>query len=63
MAQLEAIRYEIRSVSLINPGPLTRRLMDNSADPAPETNSGTLTLQTFNMLYLFLFIIVFVIRQ
>lgn len=47
MAQLEAIRYEIRSVSLINPGPLTRRLMDNSADPAPETNSGNSSFEKF----------------
>ncbi|MED6120013.1 hypothetical protein PIB30_017036 [Stylosanthes scabra] len=29
MAQLDAIRHEIRSVSLINPGPMTRRLVDN----------------------------------
>jgi len=40
MAQLEAIRHEIRSISLINPGPLTRRLMDNPENPAPNTNSG-----------------------
>ncbi|KAM3708119.1 hypothetical protein ACJW31_02G073900 [Castanea mollissima] len=40
MAQLEAIRYEIRSVSLINPSPLTRRMMDNPECPAPETNSA-----------------------
>ncbi|KAK7393463.1 hypothetical protein VNO78_22019 [Psophocarpus tetragonolobus] len=29
MAQLDAIRHEIRSISIINPGPLTRRLVDN----------------------------------
>ncbi|KAL6562768.1 hypothetical protein OROGR_003775 [Orobanche gracilis] len=29
MAQLEAIRYEIRSISFMNPGPLTTRLVDN----------------------------------
>ncbi|KAL2323497.1 hypothetical protein Fmac_027876 [Flemingia macrophylla] len=29
MAQLDAIRHEIRSISIINPGPLTRRLLDN----------------------------------
>ncbi|KAL6007313.1 hypothetical protein ACLOJK_032810 [Asimina triloba] len=29
MAQLEAIRYEIRTLSIMNPGPLTRQLMDN----------------------------------
>ncbi|KAJ0035830.1 hypothetical protein Pint_24686 [Pistacia integerrima] len=34
MQQLEAIRYEIRSVSLINPGPLTRKLMDSPPEPA-----------------------------
>ncbi|XP_031272357.1 uncharacterized protein LOC116130818 [Pistacia vera] len=33
MQQLEAIRYEIRSVSLINPGPLTRKLMDSPPEP------------------------------
>lgn len=29
MAQLDAIRHEIRSISIINPGPLTRRFVDN----------------------------------
>ncbi|KAJ1385524.1 hypothetical protein SESBI_41589 [Sesbania bispinosa] len=29
MAQLDAIRHEIRSISLINPGPMTRSLVDN----------------------------------
>ncbi|CAO2818840.1 unnamed protein product [Amaranthus hypochondriacus] len=29
MAQLDAIRYEIRSISIMNPGLLTRRMMDN----------------------------------
>ncbi|OWM72648.1 uncharacterized protein LOC116196149 [Punica granatum] len=29
MAQLEAIRHEIRSISFINPGPMTRRLIDD----------------------------------
>ncbi|WCJ40321.1 hypothetical protein M5689_021244 [Euphorbia peplus] len=29
MAQLEAIRHEIRSISVLSPGPLTRRLVDN----------------------------------
>ncbi|KAJ7979946.1 sec-independent protein translocase protein TatB-like [Quillaja saponaria] len=32
MSQLEAIRYEIRSISLMNPGPMTRKLMDDSQD-------------------------------
>ncbi|KAJ6938646.1 hypothetical protein NC651_005168 [Populus alba x Populus x berolinensis] len=41
MAQLDAIRHEIRSLSVLNPGPLTRRLVDN-LDPPPATNaSGT----------------------
>ncbi|KAL6528190.1 hypothetical protein OROHE_015140 [Orobanche hederae] len=31
MAQLEAIRCEIRSISFMNPGPLTTRLVDNIA--------------------------------
>ncbi|XP_027366293.1 uncharacterized protein LOC113872725 [Abrus precatorius] len=30
MAQLDAIRHEIRSISIINPGPLSRRLVDNT---------------------------------
>ncbi|XP_061338136.1 uncharacterized protein LOC133284998 [Gastrolobium bilobum] len=29
MAQLDAIRHEIRSISIINPGPMTRKLVDN----------------------------------
>lgn len=29
IAQLEAIRHEIRSISFMNPGPLTRRLVDD----------------------------------
>ncbi|XP_052170022.1 uncharacterized protein LOC127786571 isoform X2 [Diospyros lotus] len=39
MAQLEAIRHEIRTISFINPGPLTRRLVDN-IDQA-SNSSGT----------------------
>ncbi|KAH6811471.1 hypothetical protein C2S51_025233 [Perilla frutescens var. frutescens] len=38
MAQLEAIRHEIRSVSFMNPGPLTTRLVDNIASEPPVTN-------------------------
>ncbi|XP_073300394.1 uncharacterized protein [Primulina huaijiensis] len=33
MAQLEAIRHEIRSISFMNPGPLTTTLVDNIAKP------------------------------
>ncbi|KAK2401669.1 sec-independent translocase TatB protein [Trifolium repens] len=36
MAQLDAIRHEIRSISIINPGPLTRSL--NNLDQAPISN-------------------------
>ncbi|CAN4108684.1 unnamed protein product [Withania somnifera] len=40
MAQLEAIRHEIRTISFMNPGPLTTRLVDNinatAADSAVE---------------------------
>ncbi|KAI3449708.1 hypothetical protein Pfo_006373 [Paulownia fortunei] len=38
MAQLEAIRHEIRSISFMNPGPLTTRLVDNIASQPPVTN-------------------------
>lgn len=41
MAQLESIRYEVRSISLVNPGPLTRKLMDKPQDLAP-TGNGTI---------------------
>ncbi|KAG7991897.1 hypothetical protein I3843_02G101500 [Carya illinoinensis] len=40
MAQLEVIRHEIRGISFINPGPLTRRLMDEPKDPASNMDSG-----------------------
>lgn len=35
MAQLEAIRYEIRSVSIMNPGPFTRRF-DGALPPSKD---------------------------
>ncbi|CAA0841193.1 Unknown protein [Striga hermonthica] len=38
MAQLEAIRHEIRSISFMNPGPLTTRLVDNIAGQPPVAN-------------------------
>ncbi|XVF62986.1 hypothetical protein PTKIN_Ptkin09bG0052800 [Pterospermum kingtungense] len=41
MAQLDAIRYEIRSLSLMNPGPMTRRLMESPSEPASDSN-GTI---------------------
>lgn len=37
MAQLEAIRYEIRSISIMNPAPFTRRL-DGAADTPPNNS-------------------------
>ena len=36
IAQLEAIRYEIRSISIMNPGPFTRRLDGEG----PAQNNG-----------------------
>ncbi|XP_020412752.1 uncharacterized protein LOC18785756 [Prunus persica] len=50
-AQLESIRYEVRSISLMNPGPMARRLMDNPQDPA--SLSGFASLLTTS-LYVFL---------
>lgn len=41
MQQLDAIRHEIRSVSLINPGPMTRKLMENLPEPTPN-HSGNI---------------------
>ncbi|EYU46515.1 hypothetical protein ABFS82_04G035500 [Erythranthe guttata] len=38
MAQLEAIRHEIRSISFMNPGPLTTRLVDNIVSQPPVTD-------------------------
>ncbi|XP_022739470.1 uncharacterized protein LOC111291747 isoform X2 [Durio zibethinus] len=38
MAQLDAIRHEIRSLSLMNPGPMTRRLMESPPEPASDSN-------------------------
>lgn len=37
IAQLEAIRHEIRSISIINPGPLTRRL--DGVEPAQNNGN------------------------
>ncbi|XWS13766.1 hypothetical protein CRYUN_Cryun36dG0066300 [Craigia yunnanensis] len=38
MTQLDAIRHEIRSLSLMNPGPMTRRLMESPTEPASDSN-------------------------
>lgn len=40
IAQLEAIRHEIRTISFVNPGPLTRKLVDNVTQ-IPDTNGNT----------------------
>ncbi|XP_047315257.1 sec-independent protein translocase protein TatB [Impatiens glandulifera] len=42
LAQLEAIRHEIRAVSFLNPGPLTRRLVDNVSQTSPDEISSEL---------------------
>ncbi|KAF9624080.1 hypothetical protein IFM89_007778, partial [Coptis chinensis] len=49
MAQLEAIRYEIRGISIMNPGPLTRRLVDNpniGNNVAPKVDEEQIPPQT-----------------
>lgn len=40
MQQLEAIRHEIRSVSFINPGPMTRKMMDIPLEPMLNLNDN-----------------------
>ncbi|KAF3456897.1 hypothetical protein FNV43_RR01551 [Rhamnella rubrinervis] len=45
MAQIEAIRYEIRSASFVNPGPLTRKLMDNPPDPSVQSSVGNSSVE------------------
>ncbi|BBG96699.1 hypothetical protein Prudu_005572, partial [Prunus dulcis] len=45
-AQLESIRYEVRSISLMNPGPMARRLMDNPQDPASLSDCSILSSHT-----------------
>ncbi|XP_050218224.1 uncharacterized protein LOC126668993 [Mercurialis annua] len=49
MAQLEAIRYEMRSISMLNANPLSRRLVDN-IDQTPSSNVGDVreSLETEN---------------
>ncbi|KAL6968247.1 hypothetical protein U1Q18_034049 [Sarracenia purpurea var. burkii] len=42
ISQLEAIRHEIRTISFMNPGPLTRRLVDS---PDQTSASGNTELQ------------------
>lgn len=35
IAQLEAIRHEIRTISFMNPGPMTRKYLDNIDQTSP----------------------------
>ncbi|XVF38347.1 hypothetical protein REPUB_Repub20aG0093500 [Reevesia pubescens] len=44
MSQLDAIRYEVRSLSLMNPGPMTKRPMETPPEPASNSN-GTFPLE------------------
>lgn len=45
MAQLEAIRHEMRSISFMNPGPMTRNLLDNALNTIPQSNGCHLGLR------------------
>ncbi|KAE9460701.1 hypothetical protein C3L33_07443, partial [Rhododendron williamsianum] len=42
MSQLEAIRHEIRTISFMNPGPLTRRLVDNIDQTSVSSDNAEL---------------------
>ncbi|KAG9451848.1 hypothetical protein H6P81_004752 [Aristolochia fimbriata] len=42
LSQLEAIRYEVRSLSMMNPGPMTRRLIDGDANTSSDNQSPTM---------------------
>ncbi|KVI12420.1 hypothetical protein Ccrd_009178 [Cynara cardunculus var. scolymus] len=52
LAQMDAIRHEMRAISFVNPGPLTRTLMDNVGQ-TPETRGsiGTLILKNRVMMH------------
>ncbi|CAB4268527.1 unnamed protein product [Prunus armeniaca] len=43
--QLESIRYEVRCISLMNPGPMARRLMDNPQDLASLSDGANSSLE------------------
>ncbi|CAN6722799.1 unnamed protein product [Malus baccata var. baccata] len=45
LAQLESICYEVRGISLMNPGPMTRKLIDNIQDPAPLSSGTNISLE------------------
>lgn len=46
MAQLDAIRYDIRRLSVLNPGPFTQRLVDNLENAS--SSSGNTVPEKFN---------------
>ncbi|KAM5552944.1 sec-independent protein translocase protein TatB [Rosa sericea] len=45
LAQLDSIRYEVRSLSLINPGPMTRKLMENAEELASPHNGANSSIE------------------
>ncbi|XP_061991596.1 uncharacterized protein LOC133709757 [Rosa rugosa] len=45
LAQLDSIRYEVRSLSLINPGPMTRKLMENAEELAAPRNGADSSIE------------------
>lgn len=45
LAQLDSIRYEVRSLSLINPGPMTRKPVDNPDEVAPPYNGANSSIK------------------
>ncbi|KAL6189547.1 hypothetical protein ACLB2K_040934 [Fragaria x ananassa] len=45
LSQLDSIRYEVRSLSLMNPGPMTRKLMDNAEEVATPHNGANSSVE------------------
>ncbi|XP_062008426.1 uncharacterized protein LOC133725262 [Rosa rugosa] len=45
LAQLDLIRYEVRSLSLINSGPMTRKLMENAGELASPHNGANSSIE------------------
>ncbi|KAL6192167.1 hypothetical protein ACLB2K_038554 [Fragaria x ananassa] len=46
LSQLDSIRYEVRSLSLMNPGPMTRKLMDNAEEVATTRNGANSSVES-----------------
>ncbi|PRQ36276.1 hypothetical protein RchiOBHm_Chr4g0389631 [Rosa chinensis] len=46
LAQLDSIRYEVRNLSLINPGPMTRKLMENAEELASPHNGANSSIES-----------------